>query len=317
MRKNVTLPIAAVLTAAFGLSSPVAATEAIAVPGETLVATVQAAGTQLYECKADMSGRLVWQFREPVATLFKDGQTVGRHYAGPNWEMTDGSAVSAKVSGRAPGASGSDIPLLRLDVASRRGKGQLADVTTIQRLNTRGGVAEGACEQAGTLLNVPYTADYAFYRKPGVVSAPVQSRPATVYVPVAAPLPAAVPAVSVIVLPRDIPHRPKKKKQSGQPKSPPTAEPKTPPAQPKSPPTAEPKSPPVKTTPTKVVRDHRKEPVVRDHRKEPEVRDHRGASAPSRGASAGGGSAGGGSAGGGSAGPAGCGTPGNPFCRPN
>src|SRR2546421_10876903 len=37
-------------------------------------------------------------FREPIATLLLDGKTVGRHYAGPNWEHADGSAVVAKVA---------------------------------------------------------------------------------------------------------------------------------------------------------------------------------------------------------------------------
>lgn len=140
---------------------------AIATPGETLVAVTHAVGAQVYECKADAAGKLTWQFREPIATLFVAGKTVGRHYAGPLWEMTDGSAVSAKVAGRAPSATPTDIPLLKLDVATRHGEGQLTDVTTIQRLNTRGGVADGTCEKAGAFLSVPYTADYAFYRKRG------------------------------------------------------------------------------------------------------------------------------------------------------
>ena len=117
------------------------------------------------ECRADASGKLAWQFREPVATLLVDGKTVGRHYAGPTWELNDGSTVVAKVGGRAPGASAGDIPLLKLEVTSRRGAGQLGSATTIQRLNTRGGVANGACERAGAFLNVPYSADYAFYKK--------------------------------------------------------------------------------------------------------------------------------------------------------
>ena len=142
------------------------APEAIAVaPGETLVTTIHAEGAQVYECKADASSKLVWQFREPIAALIVDGKTVGRHYAGPNWELTDGSAVVGKVAGRAPGATAQDIPLLKLEVTSRRGSGQLSGVTTVQRLNTKGGVAEGACDRAGAFLNVPYSADYAFHRK--------------------------------------------------------------------------------------------------------------------------------------------------------
>ncbi len=159
------------LILALSISPPPAAAEevpdAIAAPGETLVSTIHAQGAQLYECKADATGKLIWQFREPIAALLIDGRTVGRHYAGPTWELADGSAVVAKVAGRAPGATAQDIPLLKLEVAAQRRAGQLTRVTTIQRLNTRGGVAEGSCESAGTLLSVPYSADYAFYRKRG------------------------------------------------------------------------------------------------------------------------------------------------------
>jgi hypothetical protein len=42
---------------------------AIAAPGETPVTTIHAEGAQIYECKAGASGVLVWQFREPIATL--------------------------------------------------------------------------------------------------------------------------------------------------------------------------------------------------------------------------------------------------------
>jgi hypothetical protein len=165
-------PIVAALTlACFTLPCATARADmpaAIAVLGETLVATVHAEGAQVYECKADTTGKLVWQFREPVATLVVAGKTVGRHYAGPTWEMTDGSAVVAKVASRAPGDTAQDIPLLKLEVVSGRGSGQLSGVTTVQRLNTRGGVAEGACSSAGAFLNVPYSADYAFHRKESV-----------------------------------------------------------------------------------------------------------------------------------------------------
>jgi hypothetical protein len=156
------------ILAAFILPTPVASAQvpdAIAAPGETLVATVHAQGAQVYECATDASGKLAWKFREPIATLLDNGKTVGRHYAGPNWELSDGSAVVAKAAGRAPGASATDIPLLKLEVVSQRGAGLLAGVTTIQRLNTKGGVAEGSCPQAGAFLSVPYVADYAFYKK--------------------------------------------------------------------------------------------------------------------------------------------------------
>jgi hypothetical protein len=141
--------------------------EAIAVPGGSLIATFHAEGAQVYECKADGSGKLAWQFREPIATLLAGGKTVGRHYAGPNWELADGSGVVGKVAGRAPGASATDIPLLKLEVTAQRGSGQLTDVTTVQRLNTRGGAADGVCARAGAFLSVPYSAEYTFFRKGG------------------------------------------------------------------------------------------------------------------------------------------------------
>jgi hypothetical protein len=139
--------------------------DAIAAPGETLVTRTHAEGAQVYECKADAGGKLAWQFREPIATLVVNGKTVGRHYAGPSWELTDGSRVTARVAGRAPGATPKDIPLLKLAVAAHGGPGQLAGVTTVQRLNTRGGVADGTCDKAGTFLNVPYSAEYVFLKK--------------------------------------------------------------------------------------------------------------------------------------------------------
>jgi len=139
--------------------------DAIMVAGETLVTTIHAQGAQVYECKADASGALAWQFREPVATLLSNGKTLGRHYAGPTWELADGSAVAAKVAASAPGASQSDIPLLKLAVVSQKGNGLLAGITSIQRLTTRGGVAKGPCDSAGAFLSVPYSADYAFYKK--------------------------------------------------------------------------------------------------------------------------------------------------------
>jgi hypothetical protein len=139
--------------------------DAIAAPGETVVLAVHAEGAQVYECRAGTDGKPAWAFREPIATLLADGKTVGRHYAGPNWEHSDGSAVVGKVAASAPGATPGDIPWLKLDVASRRGSGVLSGVTTVQRIHTQGGKLEGACDSAGTFRSVPYAADYVFLHK--------------------------------------------------------------------------------------------------------------------------------------------------------
>jgi hypothetical protein len=139
--------------------------DAIAAPGESMVLSVHAEGAQVYECKAGPDGKLGWAFREPIATLLSEGKTVGRHYAGPNWELTDGSAVVGKAAGNAPGATAADIPWLKLEVTARRGSGTLTPVTTVQRINTHGGKLDGACNKAGEFRSAPYSAEYVFLKK--------------------------------------------------------------------------------------------------------------------------------------------------------
>ncbi len=162
-----TIMIAAVAVLPLPLAaSPAAAQvpDAIAAPNKAKVLEVHAEGAQIYECKAGSEGKLIWQFREPVAALILDGKTIGRHYDGPTWELSDGSAVTGKVAARAPGAKAKDIAWLKLDAALHRGTGQLSGVTTIQRLNTKGGAMEGDCASAGSLLSVPYSSEYIFLK---------------------------------------------------------------------------------------------------------------------------------------------------------
>jgi Protein of unknown function (DUF3455) len=147
------------------MAAETALPDAVAAPGETIVLSVHAEGAQVYECKAGADGKLGWAFREPIATLMADGKTVGRHYAGPNWEDTDGSAVTGKAIGNAPGATANDIAWLKLDVTAHRGSGILSGVTTVQRINTQGGQLTGACDKPGATKSAPYSAEYVFLRK--------------------------------------------------------------------------------------------------------------------------------------------------------
>lgn len=135
---------------------------AITVSGEAIVATFHAEGAQLYECKPDLGNKLIWQSREPVAALIVDGKTIGLHYAGPNWQHVDGSSVRAKMVAAAPGATFNDVPWLKLEVTEQRGNGLLSRVKTVQRINTKGGAMQGACETSGAYRSVPFSADYVF-----------------------------------------------------------------------------------------------------------------------------------------------------------
>jgi hypothetical protein len=166
----VSLVALAIVVLAVQVSAQVPST--IAVPDGTALVTLRAEGAQIYQCKPDSDGKpasqvgaLTWQFREPIATLIIDGKSVGRHYAGPNWDYIDGSGVKGKVAASAPGATPNDIPWLKLDVVDHRGDGILSNVSAVQRINTKGGMAQGSCESAGNYLSVPYSADYVFLRK--------------------------------------------------------------------------------------------------------------------------------------------------------
>jgi hypothetical protein len=118
------MPLVVILLVVASLHAPrVRAQAPIKVPitDATLVATFHAEGAQIYEYKPDTSNKpseghaLSWQFREPIATLILDGKSIGRHYAGPNWDHIDRSGVQGKVVASALGATSSDIPWLRIE----------------------------------------------------------------------------------------------------------------------------------------------------------------------------------------------------------
>lgn len=121
-----------------------------------------AAGVQIYR----WSGT-AWAFVAPRATLYADPQgsaVVGSHYAGPTWESVSGSTVVGVVAKRCTPNSNA-IPWLLLDATSSAGPGVFRGVTHIQRLNTAGGVAPStAGSVVGEIAEVPYTAEYFFYR---------------------------------------------------------------------------------------------------------------------------------------------------------
>lgn len=157
--------VAALLSMAAPALADPAVPEALAAPGATVLATLHAIGAQIYDCRAEAGGKLSWTFREPIATLIADGKTVGRHFVGPTWMLDDGGALVGKVVAHAPGATPADVAWLNLEVVSRNGGGRLEGATIVQRINTKGGVATGACDPQGASLAVPYAADYVFLKK--------------------------------------------------------------------------------------------------------------------------------------------------------
>ena len=91
------------------------------------------------------------------------------HFAGPTWQAKDGSRVVGQVE--APFPVDGAIPWLRLAAASTAAGpdgDRLVDTTFIQRIATTGGLAPTAalCNSAtaGTVAEIPYTADYYFWK---------------------------------------------------------------------------------------------------------------------------------------------------------
>jgi hypothetical protein len=149
--------------------SPPKVSEPLRAPaGELLQMRAHASGVQIYECKMTVeTSRWEWVLRGPEAELRDDGgHVIGRHYAGPTWESSDGSKVVATLVRRLPAADTSAVPWLLLRAQKNEGEGALGHTTWIQRVETHGGLAPGSgCdgEQAGASTRVPYRATYYFY----------------------------------------------------------------------------------------------------------------------------------------------------------
>jgi hypothetical protein len=118
-------------------------------------------GVQIYKWSAASSS---WVFQAPSAVLFHgEGHVVGIHYAGPTWQSTDGSTVVGnKLS--AVTVDPTAIPWLLLAAKTTAGPGIFADVTFIQRIETKGGLAPATLGTIdGEMALVPYSAEYLFY----------------------------------------------------------------------------------------------------------------------------------------------------------
>lgn len=138
--------------------------------GEEVSLIAYAQGVQIYECQAGTANpaQFTWAFKAPEATLAdRAGKTLGKHYAGPTWELNDGSKVVGATQASDPGPDANAIPWLLLTAKSS--SGAFSRTRSIQRVQTVAGKAPASCTavQAGTQLRVPYQAIYYFYSARG------------------------------------------------------------------------------------------------------------------------------------------------------
>jgi hypothetical protein len=138
---------------------------------ESLAMVVAAQGVQIYECRAakQQPGAYEWAFVAPEAELFDtSGRDIGKHYAGPRWEAADGSKIVGRLKAQSDAPRPQAIPWLLLSAKSDGVPGSFSNITSVQRVNTVGGVApRTGCSQsaAGTVVRVPYAADYYFFAR--------------------------------------------------------------------------------------------------------------------------------------------------------
>jgi Protein of unknown function (DUF3455) len=132
-----------------------------------------AVGVQIYTCTTTAAG-FAWSSATPRADLLDDrGAVIVTHFGGPSWRAKDGSVVVASRD-RDITVDPTAIPWLRLKRASSTSGSdgdRLTYTTFIQRIGTTGGRSPGAAEcnalTAGTAREVPYTADYVFWKARG------------------------------------------------------------------------------------------------------------------------------------------------------
>jgi hypothetical protein len=161
--------VVAIAGCAFQAPTPPEVPAALRAPaGQAVYVEALGTGVQIYECAPTSDSSYAWVFKAPEASLAdRSGRSLGKHYAGPTWESSDGSTVVGEVKASDPGPNPSAIPWLLLAAKSNAGTGVFAEAKSVQRVATVGGIAPTeACTAANAkqVARVPYTATYYFYR---------------------------------------------------------------------------------------------------------------------------------------------------------
>jgi hypothetical protein len=151
-------------------ADPVVPSELVVPDGNQLFRVGHAVGVQIYSCNATSTGA-AWALVGPRANVYDNrGKVIMTHYAGPTWQARDGSWVVGRKEA-AVTVDPTAVDWLKLSRASSSAgpDGDLLVATTfIQRLATSGGVAPPAAQcttgTTGSRVEVPYTADYHFWR---------------------------------------------------------------------------------------------------------------------------------------------------------
>jgi hypothetical protein len=133
--------------------------------GEIEVLRLRGDGAQIFRCESQSTG-MRWVYRLPEAELHgSDGALAIRHGANQSFEHVDGSRLVGEIVDNVPSPRDGSLRWLLLATRSF-GKGALAGITHVQRIDTVGGMPPASCDagQLNQVLRVPFSADFVFFR---------------------------------------------------------------------------------------------------------------------------------------------------------
>jgi hypothetical protein len=163
--------IALALLTACASPPPQTAVPANLVPtGERQVERLAAHGLQTYECRVtpgDASSAAWVYVASSLELLDANDKPAGRHtYPPPVWEAPDGSKFAGTQKARADAPEAGAAPWLLISTKSTGAEGRFAKITSLQRVNTKGGVAPASgCDlkAIGKKEQVPLRADLILF----------------------------------------------------------------------------------------------------------------------------------------------------------
>lgn len=167
---GVSLAATCLLASAPAAYAQMALPDAVKVPdGHKIAMETVGVGEITYECrdKPNAAGQTEWTFVGPKAVLNdRSGKQVGTYFGPPaTWQAADGSKITGTQLAVAPAGTG-DIPYQLVKANPAEGKGAMSNVSYIQRVATKGGVApkmECSTATKGKQETVKYQADYIFW----------------------------------------------------------------------------------------------------------------------------------------------------------
>jgi hypothetical protein len=134
-------------------------------------------GVHIYQCRVTANdattnaavNTFAWSFVAPDATLSDGARTTAR-LASPN--LIESASDRGSVSGlvRASQQAGNNLPWTLMRAQPIGDAGLFTGVTSIQRVNTNGGMAPATgcnADSVGSEARVAYSADYYFYKRRG------------------------------------------------------------------------------------------------------------------------------------------------------